>query len=84
MKLTIRILALIALVISCAWLYNDRSFEPTLATVVSLSTLLSTFLLGKKENDKKIQRQKTSDKSTAFQAGGDMHITLNDNIQKEA
>lgn len=84
MKLTIRILALIALFISCAWFYHEQDFEPALAIVVSFSTLISTFLFSKKDNSKTVQRQKVSDKSTAFQAGGDVTITLNNNTTKES
>lgn len=77
MRLIIRILACIALIISVGWLYYERDFEPALSMVISLSALISTFLI-KKETDAHIQQtQKVDDKSTAIQAGGNVSIFLN-------
>lgn len=53
MRIIIRILAFVALCISYAWLYFERSFEPALTTVVSLSKLISTFFFEGKTEEKK-------------------------------
>jgi hypothetical protein len=78
----IKILSSVALIVSLGWLYFEPNFEPLLTSVVSLSALVSSFMLGKKvKDDNEKQVQKVSDHSSGIQAGG--NVTIN-NSSKDA
>jgi len=85
MKLILRILALIALLISLIWLYFERDFEPALTSVVSLSALISTFVFSKvnKKQNNNEQHQTVGNKSNAIQASGDVNISIGNNSKKD-
>lgn len=83
MRVVIRILALIALGISCAWLYFERSFEPALTTVVSLSALVSTFLFDGKPEKLSGQSQNIGNHAKGIQAGGDVSINVDPKEKKD-
>ncbi|MBQ4880438.1 hypothetical protein J8M21_24880 [Pseudoalteromonas luteoviolacea] len=51
MRILIRVLTILALVISTGWLYFEPDFEPAFTTVVSLSALISTFFFHDKSTD---------------------------------
>ena len=71
----IKISAVIALLISCGWVYHDPSFEPALAVVVSFSTLLSAFIIEKRKIKRAQQQQQAvSGNSLGIQAGGNVNI----------
>ena len=80
MVIVLRILAVLALLISLAWLLlTDFGFEQVLAFVVALSALIATFLEKKKHGR---QGQKVSNSSFGIQAGGDVHIDNGDSAER--
>lgn len=82
MHIFIKILSSVALIVSLGWLYFEPNFEPLLTSVVSLSALVSSFMLGKKvKDDNEKQDQNVSDNSSGIQAGG--NVTIN-NSSKDA
>ena len=83
MRIILRILAVVALIISAVWLYFEQGFEPVLATVVSLSALISTFFFRQKEATDKGQNLTVEDRSNAIQAGGDVSISIGSNSNKD-
>lgn len=83
MRIIIRVLALVALCISCAWFYLERSFEPALTTVVSLSALLSTFFFDEKPKEGSGQSQSIGKDATGIQAGGDVSINIGSTDKKD-
>jgi hypothetical protein len=76
----IRILSIVTLIGSVAWLIVSPGFEPALALIGSISAIVSTFLIeGKKSKEDKTsqniqQSQSISKSSTGIQAGGDVNI----------
>lgn len=82
MRIILRILSVIALGIAGAWLYFDRSFEPALTTVVSISALISTFFFGNSQG-KANQSQHVGDGSTGIQSGGDVNISFGSKQSKD-
>jgi hypothetical protein len=66
----VRLLSAAAVVASVAWLIVAPGFEPGLAALASLSTLVSTFLIEKRGVVR--QRQSVSQSSIGIQAGGDV------------
>jgi hypothetical protein len=83
MRIIIRILALVALCISCTWVYFERSFEPALTTVVLLSALISTFFFEGKSEEKLGQSQNIGNQATGIQAGGDVNINIGSSDEKD-
>jgi len=45
MKVLFRVLTFVVLVIASIWLYFDRGFEPLLATITALATLIGSFII---------------------------------------
>ena len=78
MKMAIRILSLIAVILSVLWIYFNGTLESWLAFVVALSAMLSTFL-----NWSGGQQQVVTQKSTGIQAGRDVVVTNNHCTPKE-
>lgn len=70
----IKFLAIIALIGSIAWLVSDPGFEPALALVGSISTLVSAFVVEKRTKRHARQHQSVSKSSMGIQAGGDVRI----------
>ena len=79
MRIATRLLFLIAIVISAMWLYYDVSFESSLAFVVSLSAMLSTFFIWGIR-----QKQVVSKKSLGIQSGRDVVIKKNHRSSEES
>lgn len=80
MRTVIRLISLIALLISIAWLAQRPAFDSGLATVTALAALLSSFLLKKPSTESgTTQSQQVSSGSIGVQAGGNVHI---DKIEK--
>lgn len=80
MRTVIRLAALVALLVSIAWLAYHPAFDSGLATVSALVTLLSSFLLKKASAEAgTTQSQKVSSGSVGVQAGGNVQI---DRIEK--
>lgn len=76
----IRILSIITLIGSMAWLIFAPGFEPVLALIGSISAIISTFFIEGKNSKEEImpqniqQSQSVSKSSTGIQAGGDIKI----------
>lgn len=70
----IKLLAIVALIVSIAWLVSDPGFEPAVALVGSMSTLVSTFVVEKRSKRYARQHQSVSNSSMGIQAGGDVSI----------
>jgi hypothetical protein len=66
-------LAVIALIVSIAWVIADPGFESALAVVVSISGLVTLFLR-EKRNARLKQHQSVSKSSIGVQAGGNVTI----------
>ena len=83
MRIVLRILSVVALIISVAWFYFEQGYEPALAVVVSLSALISTFFLGKNKTHGKEQNQTVGNRSNAIQAGGDVSVSIENNSNRD-
>ena len=79
MKMPIRILSLIAVILSGLWIYYNGTLESWLAFVVALSAMLSTFL-----NRSGGQQQVVTQKSTGIQAGRDVVVNNNHRTPKDS
>jgi hypothetical protein len=79
----IKILSIIALIGSIAWLIFVPGFDAALAVIGSISAIISAFVvegkISKKEKASKSiqQHQSVSKSSTGIQAGGDVNIGEN-------
>lgn len=80
MRSSIRVVSLIALLLSIAWLVYRPAFDSGVATISALAALLSTFMLKKSPiGSGAKQSQKISSGSIGVQAGGNVHI---DKVEK--
>lgn len=70
----IKLLSVIALTGSIAWLFVSPGFEPALAVIGSLSALISIFLIQERKSRHAKQQQSVSKSSVGIQAGGDVKI----------
>lgn len=70
----IKILSVIALMGSIAWLIVSPGFEPALAVIGSLSALISVFFIQERKSRHVQQQQSVSKSSVGIQAGGDVNI----------
>jgi hypothetical protein len=70
----VKLLAAIALIGSIAWVIADPGFESALAVVGSISTLVSAFLIEKRNTRRVQQHQSVSKSSIGMQTGGDVSI----------
>lgn len=70
----VKFLALIALIVSIVWCFAKPGFESVLAVIVSLSALVSAFLIPKRTAVRRKQQQSVSKSSMGIQAGRDVRI----------
>jgi hypothetical protein len=70
----LKIIATIALIVSIAWVIAKPSFESALAVAVSMSALVSAFLIQKRTSKRTQQNQSISKSSIGIQAGRDVII----------
>ena len=70
----VKLFAAIALIGSIAWVIAEPGFESALAVVVSISALVSAFLVQRRTAQRAQQRQSVSKSSIGVQAGGDVSI----------
>jgi hypothetical protein len=70
----IKLLAVVALIGSIAWLVSAPGFEPALALLGSMSALVSAFVIEKRRQRYARQQQSVSNSSMGIQAGGDVSI----------
>ncbi len=73
MHSTLRIVSLVVLLLSIAWVAFKPGFDSAVATVAALAALISTFLVKKDGTKKPTLSQKVSDGSIGIQAGRDVH-----------
>lgn len=74
MLIVIKLLSVAAFIGSALWMIAVPDYEPALAIVTSLSTLISVVLIEKRKAREATQRQSVSGDSIGVQAGGDVHI----------
>ena len=83
MQLIIKVLSYLALIVSLSWLFFEPSFEPLLTSIISLSTLISSYIFGNKNNEESVnQVQQVSSNSTGIQANGNVTIGDSDKGEK--
>ena len=70
----LKALSALALLGAIAWAVYEPGFEPALAVVAAVTTLLSLFVVERHKKRKAAQTQTVSTSSTGIQAGGDIHI----------
>lgn len=70
----VKILAVLTLIGSIAWLIAEPSYEPALGVIASVSALISVFIVEKKRKKSGKQNQTVSDSSIGIQAGHDVNI----------
>ena len=70
----LKFLAVAALIGAIAWTIYEPGFEPALAIVGALSTLLSLLIVERRKNKNAAQNQSISTSSVGIQAGGDINI----------
>jgi len=72
--LIIKILSFVALIGSVAWFVYAPDFEPAIAIVTSLSTLIATWVASKREQRTAGQTQVVGDNSVGIQSGGNVTV----------
>lgn len=78
-RLVLKGLAIIAFVLSLIWAYTSFSYEPAIAAVVSLGSLIALFLTDPKPAASGVsQRLQAGDHSRNYQAAGDITIGQKD------
>jgi len=80
--LIIKILSFLALLGSIAWFIYAPDFEPAIAIVTSISTLIATWVASKREQKVTSQTQTVGDNAVGIQSGGNVtvgDISLNRN-----
>jgi hypothetical protein len=71
MRTVIRVVSIVAFLLSIAWLAYNPGFKSALAALTTLAALLSSFLVKKSEAK---QSQKVSSGSIGVQAGGNINV----------
>ena len=70
----VKILSVIALIISIAWLIAEPGYKSGMAAIGSISALITAFLVEKRNARRPQQHQSVSKSSVGIQAGGDVSI----------
>lgn len=70
----IALLAILALIVSIAWLISYPGYEPALAVVTALSALIAVIVVQRKKRGLVKQQQKVSGSSVGVQAGRNVTI----------
>lgn len=70
----IKLLSVVALLCSIAWMVAAPDYEPALAIVASLSTLIANFIIEKRKEATLNQRQEITGNGVGVQAGGDVTV----------
>lgn len=71
----VKILAVLTLIGSIAWLIAEPGYEPALVVIAGVSALISVFIVEKKRKKSGKQNQTVSDSSIGIQAGHDVNIS---------
>lgn len=72
--LIVKLLAGIAFVGSVLWVIAQPDYEPAIAVVTSLSTLIGAIAVDRRRQRRAEQSQVVGERGTAVQAGGDVNI----------
>ena len=72
--LIIKALSFIALLGSIAWFIYAPDFEPAIAIVTSISTLIATWVASKREPKGASQAQTVGDNAVGIQSGGNVTV----------
>ena len=72
--LIIKVLSFLALLGSVAWFVYAPGFEPAIATVTSISTLIATWIASKREQKSATQTQTVGDNALGIQSGGNVTV----------
>ena len=77
----LKLLAVIAFVLSCFWAYYNPGFEPVIAVIVSISAFIALLVSEKVKGNKSgiTQSQSSGSGSQNYQAGGNININQKDN-----
>jgi hypothetical protein len=82
--IAIKSLAALAAVVSAAWVFKDPGFESALSFIVSISALISAFVVERRRRKRPSQHQVVSGGSAGIQAGGDVllgNVGSKENVQ---
>lgn len=72
--LIIKVLSFLALLGSVAWFIYAPDFEPAIAIVTSISTLIATWIASKREQKSASQTQTVGDNAVGIQSGGNVTV----------
>lgn len=72
--LIIKVLSFLALLGSIAWFIYAPDFEPAIAIVTSISTLIATWFASKREKNGASQTQVVGDNAVGIQSGGNVTV----------
>ena len=70
----IKFLSVVALFGSIAWMVATPDYEPAIAIIASLSTLIANFIVEKRKDSSLNQRQEITGNGVGIQAGGDVTV----------
>lgn len=70
----VKLLAVVSLIGSALWFYAQTDYEPALAIVASISTLVTVFAVERRRKITEGQRQTVGTGGIGVQAGGDVSI----------
>ena len=75
MRLTLKITALIALLVSVAWLFFRPGFDSLAAVAAALVAFIAALLMKKESTATRTQSQVVTDGAVGIQAGRDANVT---------
>jgi hypothetical protein len=70
----IKLLAFVAFLASIVWFCAEPGYEPAIAIITSLSTVIGLWLSARQARIKATQAQTVASGGVAVQAGGDAHV----------
>ena len=70
----IKCLSIAALIGSIAWMVSAPDYEPALAIIASISTLVGNYIVERKRGAASIQNQTVESNGFGIQAGGDISV----------
>jgi hypothetical protein len=75
LRLTLKITALVALLVSVAWLYSRPGFDSLAAVAAALVAFIAALLMKKEQTAGHSQKQVVTDGAVGIQAGRDANVT---------
>lgn len=81
----VKLLTWIAFFACIAWFLADPGFEPGIAIITTLCTLIGIWLSGRPSSGRTSQRQAVGQGGVGIQAGGDAHVgNISNGVPKDA